>query len=457
MTALYMFLAAVCILGPLVALHEFGHYIVARLCGVKVQTYSIGFGPKLFAWTSKRSGIRYQIAAIPLGGYVKMLDGRQESVADELKSVAFNHQHPLKKIAIVAAGPVMNFLIAIGLFWVLFLLPSEQLNTRIGEIIDNSPAAASGLVVGDKIISIDSKSVNTWQQTAYALASKMGESTTIHIGVNRDGQVLQKTAKVLHFMQTKEHREPNDPLSSLGILPYQPIISPVVGEVLSDGAGALMGLKTGDVFTVIHGEPINDWLSATKIIQANPETMLDVTVMRQGKQVDLKLMPRGVKTQNGVVGQLGIRPQIDTDTLIPDEYRMTIQYGVGEAFTQATRRTYDLSMMTLDAMGKMITGLIGIENLSGPIAIADVSKTSFELGFQEVLSTAAIISLSLAVLNLLPIPVLDGGHLVFYTYEWIMGKSMNEAVQMAAFKAGALLLFCFMLLAISNDIMRFFG
>ena len=147
MTALYMFLAAVCILGPLVALHEFGHYIV-------------GFGPKLLAWTSKRSGIRYQIAAIPLGGYVKMLDSRQESVADELKSVAFNHQHPLKKIAIVAAGPVMNFLIAIGLFWVLFLLPSEQLNTRIGEIIDNSPAATSGLVVGDKIsVSIQNQSI----------------------------------------------------------------------------------------------------------------------------------------------------------------------------------------------------------------------------------------------------------------------------------------------------------
>lgn len=458
MTALYMIFAAICVLGPLVALHEFGHYIVARLCGVQVQTYSIGFGPKLFGWTSKRSGIQYQLAAIPLGGYVKMLDGRSETVPDELKSVAFDHQHPLKKIAIVAAGPVMNFLIAIGLFWVLFLFPSEQLNTRIGKIIDDSPAAASGLVVGDKIVSIDDKPVDTWQETAYALAARMGESTAIHVGIERDGQIAQESVEVARFMQQSNgRREPNDPLNSLGVLPYQPVIAPIVGEVVADGAGAMMGLQVGDAFTAINGEPINDWLSAAQIIQNNPETMLHVTVMRQGNPLDLKLMPRAVETRSGVVGQLGIRPKVDSDQLIPSEYRMTIHYGAREAFTQAIRRTYDLSAMTLNAMGKMITGLIGIENLSGPITIAEVSKTSFELGFKEVLSTAAIISLSLAVLNLLPIPVLDGGHLVFYTYELIMGKPMSESIQVGAFKLGALLLFCFMLLAISNDIMRLFG
>lgn len=458
MTAVYMILAAVCVLGPLVALHEFGHYIVARLCGVKVQTYSIGFGPKLFGWKSRRSGIDYQIAAIPLGGYVKMLDGRNETVPDELKSVAFDQQHPLKKIAIVAAGPVMNFIIAIVLFWVLFLFPSEQLNTRIGQILPDSPAAASSLVVGDRLVSIDAKAVDTWQETAYALAAKMGETTAISVGVERDGQPHQALIQVQNFMQTSDGaRDPVDPLTSLGVLPYQPVIDPVVGEVVTDGAADMMGLKPNDRFVAIDGVAVSDWQAVTKIIQNSPEKMLTVSIIRDGQARKIQLMPRAVQTRAGTVGQLGIRPKIQADKLIPPEYLTTIQYTPQQALEQAIKRTYDLSVMTLSAMGKMITGLIGIENLSGPITIAEVSKNSFELGFKEVLSTAAIISLSLAVLNLLPIPVLDGGHLVFYTYELIRGKPMSDAVQMTAFKMGALLLFCFMVLAISNDILRVFG
>lgn len=458
MTAIYMILAAICVLGPLVALHEFGHYIVARLCGVKVQTYSIGFGPKLMGWKSRRSGIEYQIAAIPLGGYVKMLDGRNETVPDELKSVAFDQQHPLKKIAIVAAGPVMNFIIAIALFWVLFLFPSEQLNTRIGQILPESPAANSALVVGDRLVSIDDKPVETWQETAYALAAKMGESTAIDVGIERDGQPQQAQVQVQNFMQPNDGtRDPADPLSSLGVLPYQPVIEPVVGEVVADGAAAMMGLKVNDRFTAIDGVAIEDWQAATKIIQQSPEKMLTVQIIREGQAQQIQLMPRAVQTRAGTVGQLGIRPKIDADALIPPEYLTTIHYTPMQALHQAFGRTYDLSVMTLSAMGKMVTGMIGIENLSGPITIAEVSKTSFELGFKEVLSTAAIISLSLAVLNLLPIPVLDGGHLLFYTYELIRGKPMSETVQLAAFKMGALLLFCFMVLAISNDILRVLG
>lgn len=458
MTALSMILAAICVLGPLVALHEFGHYIVARLCGVKVQTYSIGFGPKLIGWTSRRSGIEYQIAAIPLGGYVKMLDGRNESVPDHLQSVAFDQQHPLKKIAIVAAGPVMNFIIAIVLFWVLFLFPSEQLSTRIGQILPESPAATSGLVVGDRLVSINTKSVETWQETAYALATNMGETTTINVGIERDGKLHEAGVQVENFMQpSADSRTPADPLSSLGVLPYQPVIAPVVGEVVDGGAAAMMGLKVGDRFIAIDGVAVTDWQAAARMIQNSPEKMLDVKIIREGETMQIRLMPRAAKTRSGTVGQLGIRPQIDTDGLIPPEYLTTIHYTPTEALNQAIKRTYDLSVMTLTAMGKMITGLIGIENLSGPITIAEVSKTSFEMGFKEVLSTAAIISLSLAVLNLLPIPVLDGGHLLFYTYELIRGRPISEAVQTAAFKLGALLLFCFMILAISNDILRVFG
>ncbi|MFC0819439.1 RIP metalloprotease RseP [Moraxella marmotae] len=455
MTALLMILAAFCVLGPLVALHEFGHYFIARLCGVKVQTYSIGFGPKLFGWQSRRSGINYQIAAIPLGGYVKMLDERNEPVPDELKPAAFNNQHPLKKIAIVAAGPVMNFLIAIVLFWVLFLFPSEQLSTRIGKIVADSPAANSGLMVDDKIVAIDNKAIDSWQQIVYALTAKMGENTDIVVSVERAGQIQHESVAVSHFMQTVDDKRPKDPLDSLGVLPYQPHIAPVVGEVLADGPAALMGLKTGDRFVSINQHQVDDWFAVSQIIHQSPEIMLDTVIIRDGKTQSLKLMPKGVKTRDGVIGQLGIRPQMDQQP-IPDKYLTTIHYTPTQALMQALQRTYDLSMMTVGAIGKMIAGVIGIDNLSGPLTIAEVSKTSFEMGFMQVLATAAMISLSLAVLNLLPIPILDGGHLLFYTYELIVGKPLAESFQMAALRLGALLLFCFMLLAIGNDIMRFF-
>lgn len=196
MTVIWMFLAAVCVLGPLIALHEWGHYIVARLCGVKVLTYSIGFGPKLFGWTSKKSGIDYRISAIPLGGYVKMLDEREGNVDVHERHLAFNNQHPLKKIAIVAAGPLMNFIIAIGLF-LCFLQPSEQLNTRVGKILPDSPAS-SALVVGEKITAIDGKDITTWEEVNYALAHRMGETGQLDIHTEQGGKYTQKASQLPH-------------------------------------------------------------------------------------------------------------------------------------------------------------------------------------------------------------------------------------------------------------------
>lgn len=461
MTALYMFLAAVCVLGPLVALHEFGHYIVARLCGVKVLTYSIGFGPKILGWTSRRSGIDYRISLIPLGGYVKMLDEREAPVEPDLQAKAFNRQHPLKKIAIVAAGPVMNFLIAIGLFWVLFLLPSEQLNTRIGKVLTPSPAQTAGLVVGDKIIAIDQKPVQTWEEINYALANRMGETGSVGVTIEKMNTNAQNTLSVPieRFMQQSDNPDPMQvsPLSELGIMPFEPAIAPIIGEVVPDGAAAMMGLKAGDKIISIDGVVINDWRDATKIIRENPNEFLMMAIERNGQNLTIKVMPKSVKTKQGNIGQLGVKVAFDPNTAIDPAYRMTIKHMPMQALEQSFAKTYDLAAMTLSSMGKMLTGLIGVEHISGPITIAEVSKTSFEIGWQQVLSTAALISLSLAVLNLLPIPVLDGGHLVFYTYELLVGKPMPEAVQMGALKVGMILLLCFMVLAMSNDIIRIFG
>ena len=458
MTFLLTLLAAIFVLGPLIALHEWGHYIVARLCGVKVLTYSIGFGPKLAGWTSKRSGIDYRISALPLGGYVKMLDEREGEVAKDELHLAFNRQHPLKKIAIVAAGPIMNFIIAIGLFWVLFMTPSEQLATTIGQVLPNTPAASAQLPAGDRIIAIDGHQVQTWEGISYRLAGRMGETDNVSVTLQSVTDANQPAttyqAPVTRFMQGDDQGK--DALSSFGMLPWQPNIAPIVGELSIDGAASLQGLQVGDKITAINETPISDWISATRIIRDSPEVLLNFTVLRDNKSVELQIMPQGKKDNLGNdFGQIGAMVA-QSEIVIPDDYKTTIVYGPGEALVKSFEKTEQLAVMTVNSMGKMISGMIGLDNLSGPITIAKVAKQSFDISWEMVLSTAALISLSLAVLNLLPIPVLDGGHIVYYVIELIRGKPLSESIQIAGFNIGLLLLLGFMVLAIGNDISRLF-
>ncbi|WP_201606889.1 RIP metalloprotease RseP [Psychrobacter okhotskensis] len=458
MTFLLTLLAAIFVLGPLIALHEWGHYIVARLCGVKVLTYSIGFGPKLFGWTSKKSGIDYRISALPLGGYVKMLDEREGAVAKDELHLAFNRQHPLKKIAIVAAGPIMNFVIAIALFWVLFMTPSEQLATKIGEVLPDTPAAMAQLPVGDKIVAIDGHEVQTWEGINYRLAGRMGETDNVSITLQSESQAPNATktyqAPVKAFMQGDAQGK--DALTSFGMLPWQPQIEPIVGDLSADGAASRQGLQVGDRITAINDTEIKDWISATRIIRDNPENLLNFTVLREGKPVQLQIMPQGKKDNLGNdFGQIGAMVA-QSEIVIPDAYKTTVVYGAGESLVKSFEKTEQLAVMTVSSMGKMLSGMIGLDNLSGPITIAKVAKQSFDISWQMVLSTAALISLSLAVLNLLPIPVLDGGHIVYYLIELIRGKPLSEGVQMVGLNIGLLLLAGFMVLAIGNDISRLF-
>lgn len=457
MPILMKILAAIVVLGPLVALHELGHYAVARFFGVKVLTYSIGFGPQLLKWQSKKSGIMYQISAIPLGGYVRMLDGREGDVKEEEKHLAFDNQNPWKKIAIVAAGPVTNLIIAILLYWVLFLPVTENFNTRIGQVLDNSPAAKAGLVAGEKIESIDGESVSTWQEVNYALADRMGETGVVNVVTTTLAQANQPVKTQTHTIQISTFLNAEgkkDALESIGFLPWQPHIEPIISELAKDGAAIRQGMQVGDRITAIDGTTVDDWLTVKQIVATSPEKLLTFDVLRQGQPVHLNIMPQGKKDNMGnAYGQIGAQVKVDKIE-VPAAYKQTIHYTPSQALVKAVEKTSQLTAMTLSAMGKMVSGLIGLNNLSGPLTIAVVAEQTFSISWQAVVDFMAIISLSLAVLNLLPIPVLDGGHMLYYFIEAITGKPLPESAQMVGFNIGLLLLAGLMVLAIGNDISR---
>ncbi|MFU8924846.1 RIP metalloprotease RseP [Acinetobacter puyangensis] len=450
MSILFIIVAAVLLLGPLIAIHEFGHYWVARRVGVKVLVYSIGFGPTLIQWTSKKSGIQYRLAALPLGGYVRMLDEREGNVPEDQLHLAFNRQSPWKKIAIVAAGPLINLLLAVILFWILSLPASEQLSTRIGKVIEQSPAAQVDLRVGDKITAVDAQTTPTWEKLNYALLGRMGETGAVDITVERDGQVLQKQLPIKNFIQDQNQ----SPLQSLGFMPYQPHIQPIIGELSKDGAALRQGMQVGDKITAMNGQSVQDWYQVVEKIRLSPEKLITFTVLRDQQSIDLQIMPQARKdamgNETGFIGA-GIKQE---HYKIPDEFLMKVQYTPLQAFAVAVDKTWQLSVMTVTGIVKMVKGLIGLDNLSGPITIAKVAGQSAEMGWQTFLSFMALMSVSLGVLNLLPIPMLDGGHLVYYIIEALRGRPVSEQVQLFGLKIGMALLGTMMLLALFNDIMR---
>lgn len=450
MSALFIVVAAILLLGPLIAIHEFGHYFVARKLGVKVLVYSIGFGPTILKWTSKKSGIQYQISALPLGGYVKMLDEREENVAEADLPYAFNRQHPWKRIAIVAAGPLINLIFAILLFWVLFLPSQEQLNTRVGKVLADTPAAAAQMQVGDKITAIDGTPVTTLEKLNFALVDRVGESGKIQVQAERAGEIKTFSLPIQNFLNDQSQ----SPLDVLGFTPYRPQIPAIVSKLSEDGAAIRQGMQVGDQIIAIDGVKMNDWYDVVQVVQASPEKLLKVDVLRNNQVQQLEVMPQGKRDNMGnVSGVLGVQSD-PGKIVIPEDYKQTIQYSPSEALLMAVDKTGQLSSMILNSIVKMVRGLIGLDNLSGPITIAKVAGQSAEMGWQTFISFMALMSVSLGILNLLPIPMLDGGHLVYYFIELIRGKPVSEQIQLVGLKIGMVLLGSMMFLALFNDIMR---
>ena len=450
MNILFIIVAAILLLGPLIAIHEFGHYWVARKLGVKVLVYSIGFGPTLLKWTSKKSGIQYQLSVLPLGGYVKMLDEREGNVAEADLPYAFNRQSPWKRIAIVAAGPLINLLFAIVLFWILFLPSQEQLNTRIGKVLPNTPAAQVDLHVGDKVLTVDGEQTPTWEKLNFALVDRAGETGQILMTVDRDGTQKSVALPIHNFLKDQSQSA----LDILGFLPYRPQMPAVIHQLSEDGAAIRQGMKVGDQILSINGIKMNDWFDVVDVVQKSPEKLLNIDVLRNGQMVHLQVMPQGKRDNMGnTTGMLGVQSN-PAKVNIPNDYKQTIQYNPAQALVMAVDKTTQISGMILNSIVKMFRGLIGLENLSGPITIAKVAGQSAEMGWQTFISFMALMSVSLGILNLLPIPMLDGGHLVYYFIEAIRGKPVSEQIQMMGLKIGMVLLGSMMLLALFNDFMR---
>lgn len=437
-------LALIVTLGVLVTVHEFGHFWVARRCGVKVLRFSVGFGPVLLSRFGK-DGTEYALAAIPLGGYVKMLDEREAPVEPALLEQTFNRKSVWQRIAIVAAGPLANIIFAIFAYWLLFITGVTQVKAVIGGITENSPAQLAHLPAEGVITAVNDTHVASWSDVNYALIGVLGETGIIRISVDGNEYALA----VDNWLADSE--EP-DPLSSLGIEPYRPQVPAIIDQVSPDSAAQLAGLQSADKVVSIDGQTVNDWFDFVKTVQASPGQVLKVLVVRDGVEVELRLIPATISdaqgNEKGFAGASVVAPQL------PQDFILQQKFDPLTAVAKGISKTWDMSVMTLDAMGKMLQGMLSVKNLSGPITIAKVANASAQAGFEAFISFLAYVSVMLAVMNLLPVPVLDGGHLLFYVIEAIKGSPVSEKIQMLGMKIGMGLLFTLMGIAIFNDLSR---
>lgn len=450
MDLLFTLLATVVALGLLVTIHEYGHFWVARRCGVKVLRFSIGFGSALYRWHDKR-GTEFVIAAIPLGGYVKMLDEREGPVDEAELGQAFNRKDVKKRIAIVAAGPIANFLLAIVAFWIVAVVGITTLAPVLGPVEPDSVAARAGLVEGLEVVEVDGVETRSWQDVNLQLIRRLGETGQMQVmAIDGPGATPQSYTLVLN--DWLRGADQPDPIGALGLTSWRPEVPPLLGEISAGGAAEAAGLRSGDLIVSIDGEPVDNWLAqVVPAIQGSPGQPLEITVERDGQPMSLSVTPQAREQDGKVSGFIGAGVAAFE---WPEHMIRSIDYNPLVAIPFAAAKTWDMTILTLDSLKKMLTGLVSAKNLSGPITIAKVAGASAKSGPESFLNFIAYLSISLGVLNLLPIPVLDGGHLVYYTAEWIRGKPLSERIQAWGLQIGLTLIVGVMLFAVYNDISR---
>jgi len=463
-------LALLVTLSILVTIHELGHFWVARLCGVKVLRFSVGFGRPLFKYrmqpvemipppddqpirtrANENLGTEFIVAAIPLGGYVKMLDEREGYVADDEKHLAFNHKPVSTRIAVVAAGPLANFLLAILCYWLLFTVGVTGIVPLLGEIDPDSKAGIAGFIQGEEIIEVGGELTSTWTDVNFELFKRIGESGEILFTVKAPGSDLtsERWIDVEGWLANEESPYPT---FDLGLVLHQPVVPPVIGSLVAGGRALQAGLKEDDRVLEINGIAIETWEELVRMVQQNPERDLNLKVSRMGETIYLFLTPERSVSNGSEIGYIGAAThRIE----IPDYMKRQVSYPVYIAWLPALEKTWSMTIFTLVSVKKMVMGAISSSNLSGPITIAKVASASAKSGLESYVGFIALLSISLGVLNLLPIPILDGGHLLYFLIELIRGQPVPERIQVLGLQLGVFLLFSIMLLAFYNDVARF--
>ena len=446
---LFFFVIAI---GILISFHEFGHFWVARKTGVKVLRFSVGFGKVLWSHQKNPDDTEYVLSAIPLGGYVKMVDEREGEVQPKDLPFAFNRRPLWVRTAIVAAGPIFNIMLAITLFWGVLVMGETGLRPILGEVKQGTLAATAGFVEGEEIISVDDKPSKTWTEAmGMVITSAMDGEPTIKVKVKNLAD--EQNERTLNFSES-DIQDSEKLYDRLGFKPWSPKLKPIINEVLPNGAALAAGLKKDDLIISADGKPIADWLQWVDYVKKRPEITINMIVDRQGMRLTLPITPKSEQVGEETEGKIG------ASVLMPEGLlkSMTAEYSLSplEAIPVAFKTTYDYSMMTLKMMGKMLIGKASVKNLSGPISIAQIAGQSANMGMVHFIKFMALVSVSLGVLNLLPIPVLDGGHLLFFGIEAIKGGPVSEKIQLFFQQIGMALLLLLMVTAMVVDVQRLF-
>jgi regulator of sigma E protease len=445
LTLVYFFLA----LLLLVTVHEYGHFQVARWCGVKVLRFSFGFGPVLARWRDKK-GTEYVWSLFPLGGYVKMLDETEGDISDHEQHLAFNNQSVWKRLAIVLAGPLFNFIFAFFALWLVLVIGMWSLAPIINSVEPNSIASKAGLTSQEEILALNNKKINSWRDFQYALMPLVGSKDKIYLTVKSLSDGHQKEVFLSLTDWHLDDKKP-DPIKSLGIEPFIPSIPPVVGEVIPESPAAKAGLRVKDKFVSVDGIRVDDWLFLVEYVQARPGKQITLKVKRKDAVHPVSLFIGQVENKGKLEGFLGVRSQ---KVKWPDHWlRMEREHPVS-ALGAALRQTVELTGITFTLMGRLITGKLSLNTISGPVGIAQGAGDSGRGGLTSYLFFLALVSISLGALNLLPIPMLDGGHLLYYVLEVVRRKPVPDGLKLVGTYVGLLLLIVLMFIALTNDISR---
>ncbi len=447
---IFAFIVAV---GILVTFHELGHYWVAKRLGVKVLRFSVGFGKPLWKRIAGDDRTEYVIAAIPLGGYVKMLDEREGKVDRSELHRAFNRQSVWRRIAIVGAGPMANFLFAVLAYWLMFMIGVSGVKPIIGDVKPSSPAAAVGLRAGDQIQSVNGVNTPTWQNATLSLLDQVLETGRVELEVSDASGGVRFVP--VDMQDTQALSGDGNLLEQLGISPWRPKLDAVIGDVVEDGAAQRGGLLPGDRVLSANGERIEDWSQWVDFIRTRPKQMLSLVIERNQEQMTLEFQTESQHVDGRTIGRIGAYPYIDKQKFA--DLRVTVRYGPIQSLGNALVKTWDISTLTLRVLWKLVIGEASLKNISGPVTIAEFAGVSALIGLSAFLGALAIFSVSIGILNLLPVPVLDGGHLLYYLIEVIKGSPVSEQTEAVGQRIGLAMLAGLMALAFYNDFVRLLG